>query len=71
MPGETSYTTLKDWVRNYVGDELSWELQLILKAAEVPKIRLGESGRLGWTTWVQSYPFEQDVKDLVLQSEGC
>jgi len=69
--GGNSYATLKDWVRNYVGDELSWELQLILKASEVPKIRLGESGRLGWTTWVQSYPFEQDVKDLKLQSEVC
>ena len=69
--GGNSYATLKDWVRNYVGDELSWELQLILKASEVPKISLGESGRLGWTTWVQSYPFEQDVKDLKLQSEVC
>ena len=69
--GGNSYATLKDWVRNYVGDGLSWELQLILKASEVPKIRLGKSGRLGWTTWVQSYPFEQDVKDLKLQSEVC
>jgi type VI secretion system protein ImpH len=71
LPGGHSYATLKDWVRNYVGDELTWELQLILRAEEVPKIRLGESGCLGWTTWVQSYPFKQDVKDLILQSEAA
>jgi type VI secretion system protein ImpH len=68
LPGEKRYAIFKDWVRNYVGDVLCWELQLILKAAEVPVIRLGESGELGWTTWLQSYPFEQDVKNLKLQS---
>jgi type VI secretion system protein ImpH len=69
LPGKESFAALKDWVRNYVGDELSWEVQLILKAAEVPVVRLGESGRLGWTTWLQSYPWEKDVGDLKLQPE--
>jgi type VI secretion system protein ImpH len=70
LPGESSFAALKAWVRNYVGDELSWEVQLILKAAEVPVVSLGESGRLGLTTWLQSYPFEKDVRDLKLQSEA-
>jgi type VI secretion system protein ImpH len=70
LPGGESFAALKAWVRNYVGDELAWEVQLILKAAEVPAVCLGESGRLGWTTWLQSYPFEKDVKDLKLQSEA-
>jgi type VI secretion system protein ImpH len=71
LPKGKRYAILRDWVRNYVGDTLSWELQLILKAAEVPVTRLGESGRLGWTTWLRSTPFEKDVRDLKLQSEAA
>jgi type VI secretion system protein ImpH len=69
LPGSGSFEGLKAWVRNYVGDELSWELRLILKAAEIPALRLGEAGRLGWTTWLKSQRFEQDADDLVLESD--
>jgi len=71
LPGKKRYATLKDWVRNYVGDALNWELQLILKAADVPVVRLGESGQLGWTTWLQSYPFEDDVRNLTIESDAA
>ena len=71
LPGGERYAILRDWVRNYVGDALKWELQLILKASEVPVTRLGETGCLGWTTWLQSTPFEKDVRDLKLQSEAA
>jgi type VI secretion system protein ImpH len=54
------------WVRNYVGDELSWDVQLVLKADEVPTAQLGKTGRMGWTTWMKSRPTEKDVDDLVL-----
>lgn len=69
LPGTDSFEGLKAWVRNYVGDALSWDLQLILKAAEVPALRLGEAGRLGWTTWLTSQRFERDADDLVLDSD--
>ncbi len=71
LPGGESFVRLKAWVRNYVGDELSWEVQLILKADEVPAVRLGEAGRLGWTTWLQNRPFEKDTKDLVLAADAA
>ncbi len=70
LPGGDSFTRLKAWVRNYVGDELSWELQLILKAGEVPAVRLGQTGCLGWTTWLQSQPFEKDTDDLILVADA-
>ena len=54
LPGGESFTVLNDWVRNYVGDTLNWELRLILKAEEVPRVCLGKSGRLGWTGWLKS-----------------
>ena len=67
LPGGDSLRRLIAWVRNYVGDEFSWDVQLILKAEEVPQLQLGRTARLGWTTWLSSQPFEQDVDDLVLR----
>ena len=69
LPGGESFTVLNDWVRNYVGDTLNWELRLILKAEEVPRVCLGESGRLGWTGWLKSRPFEEDVSTIVAQQD--
>jgi type VI secretion system protein ImpH len=71
LPGSGSFERFKAWVRNYAGDGLSWELRLILKAAEIPELRLGEAGRLGCTTWLKSRPFEKDVEDLVLESDAA
>ena len=54
---------------NYAGREFVWDTNLILKAAEVPEIRLGElggGGLLGWTTWLKSLPFRKDADDLIL-----
>lgn len=71
LPGTKQFSQLKAWVRNYVGDALNWDLQLILKADEVPSIRLGESGCLGWTAWLKSQPFEEDVGDLLLEADAA
>lgn len=68
LPSGESFTRLRAWVRNYVGDELGWEMQLVLKAREVPAVCLGQAGRLGWSTWVRSRPFERDAGDLVIQA---
>lgn len=67
LPGQRSLQRVVDWIRNYIGDELLWDLQLVLKAEEVPKIQMGKQGRLGWTTWLASRPFEKDADDLVLR----
>lgn len=67
LPGGRSLKRLHDWVRNYVGDQLGFEVQLILKAAEVPKLQPGKIGQLGWSTWMASKPIENDRDDLVLQ----
>jgi len=68
LPGGDSIRRFIAWIKNYVGDELSWELQLILSAAEVPRIRLGKMGQLGWSTWISSRRFEKDADDLVLRN---
>ncbi len=67
LPNGESFKRLAAWVRNYMGDVLAWDLQLILKAEEVPQLRLGQVGQLGWSTWGISGPVEQDVDDLVIR----
>ena len=67
LPGGDSLRRLVSWVRNYAGDAYSWDLQLVLKAAEVPRTLLGARGKLGWTTWLQSRPIQSDADDLILR----
>ena len=52
LPGGESMTRLRDWVLNYVGYELSCEMHLVLKKEDVPAVRLGAAGALGWTSWL-------------------
>jgi type VI secretion system protein ImpH len=53
-------------VRNYVGDEFSWDVNLILLKEEVPALRLGAAGRLGWTTWLGTRRSARNAADLIL-----
>jgi type VI secretion system protein ImpH len=66
LPGGASLPRLIALVRNYSGDELTWDVHMILKKEEVPEISLGILGRLGWTTWLKSRPFTRDAGDLYL-----
>ncbi|MCK5272651.1 MAG: type VI secretion system baseplate subunit TssG [Sedimentisphaerales bacterium] len=69
LPGGKGYRRLVDWVRNYVGDIFSWEVQLVLQKSEVPQIQLGRLGKIGQSTWLQSSPFKNDVDDCILNPE--
>lgn len=69
LPGGDSLRRLLAWVKNYLADELQWDVQLILKEEEVPSVEMGTFGRLGWTTWLTSRPLGRDADDLVLQPQ--
>jgi type VI secretion system protein ImpH len=60
-------------VRFYVGVELDFDVQLVLRAADVPECQLTEGGavgpRLGWNTWVRSLEFDHDAEDAVFDGE--
>jgi len=43
---------LADLVFFYIGDELDWDVELAVPAKSVEPVKLGQSGALGWTTWV-------------------
>lgn len=68
MPDGDSLRPLCQLVRLYLGPEYDFDVQLILLAEEVPNCRLGGGGfaaRLGWNTWVHSFPYHDDVDDPV------
>jgi len=52
LPGQGALERLEAIVRNYVGDRLDWDVNLVLLAAEVPRTALGSGAALGHTTWV-------------------
>ncbi len=69
LPGGASLPRLADLVRNYVGDEFAWDVQLILERDEVPPGLLGGLGNLGWTTWLDQESRTDDARDLILERE--
>jgi type VI secretion system protein ImpH len=70
LPSGTAYAPLGALTRFFSGDELDFEVQLILQRDEVPPCVLGAEGeqapRLGWATWVKSVPMDRDPADTVL-----
>jgi type VI secretion system protein ImpH len=64
---------LSHLVRTYVGPELDFDVQLILRAEEVPACRLSADGglgpRLGWNTWLHSGRMHRDAGDAVFEGE--
>ncbi len=66
LPTGGSFRRLCDWIRYYAGEHYSWDVRLVLAKEEVPAIQMGRAGRLGWTTWLKTKPFDHDADDLVL-----
>ncbi len=73
LPGGESLARLQSTVRNYVGDALDWDLNLVLAGDEVPSASLGGSTRLGHTSWIRTRGGETedqpDLADLFLYPE--
>ncbi|GGO66666.1 type VI secretion system baseplate subunit TssG [Bowmanella pacifica] len=70
LPGGKNLCRLKDLVRHYLNDELDWDIRLILAQEEAQGVRLGQSGSLGWTTWVLANMPKEDLQDLVLAGQA-
>jgi len=67
LPSGFSLERLEPIVRNYIGDEFFWDVNLILVRDEVPSVRLGQAGRLGWTSWLGKRRKQSDAADLILE----
>lgn len=72
-PGRKAFFLLVHLVRLYVGPELDFDVQPVLRARDVPECRLtanGASGpRLGWNTWIRSQPMTHDAADAVFEGQ--
>lgn len=70
LPASDSFLPLVQIVRIYAGMEFDFDIQLILKAPEVPGCQLlseGEQGSyLGWSSWLKTQEFRRDPEDTVL-----
>jgi predicted component of type VI protein secretion system len=52
LPGAGGLTALRDLVRPSTNEERNWQLRLLLKVRDVPKVKLDGRSRLGWTSWL-------------------
>lgn len=68
LPTGNCFEAMTAAVRSYLGLELMWETQLLLKGSEKPVTCLGKQGALGWTSWLQSEEPREVIDDLVLQA---
>jgi len=67
LPGNGSLERLEAIVRNHVGDALDWDVNLVLRAEEVPRSALGGSTALGHTSWIGTRRADaRDADDLYL-----
>jgi type VI secretion system protein ImpH len=73
MPNATALRPLCQFTRTYVGPELDFDIQPVLKRDEVPPTQLSpdtEDGPfLGWNTWMPSESRDRDVDDAVFVLE--
>lgn len=71
LPGGASLDRLRAIVRNYAGDALDWDLNLILRAEDVPRAKLGQTVQLGQTGWIGERKNKQDAADLFVEPNAA
>lgn len=70
LPDGSGWRPLNDWVRQYIGPGLQWDVQPLLARHEVPALQLGRYTRLGLTSWggrTGRRPHSRDRGDLRLR----
>jgi type VI secretion system protein ImpH len=69
VPGGEQLLPLSQVVRFYVGQELDFEVQCVLRPGSVPPCVLtpdpATGPRLGWNTWLRTRPLDYPVDDAV------
>jgi type VI secretion system protein ImpH len=72
-PERKAFFLLAHLVRLYVGAEFDFDVQLVLKAEDVPECELSpdeaKGPRLGWNTWVRSEPMTKDADEAAFEGE--
>jgi type VI secretion system protein ImpH len=66
LPGEYGLVELAAILRNYIGDEFAWDVNLVLRQTEIPPLKLDGGAQLGWTSWLGEK--NGDAEDVILNS---
>jgi type VI secretion system protein ImpH len=69
LPGGQAWLELREWVQQYVGLDLLWDVQLCLAQAEIPQPRLGQRVPLGVAAWIGRGGRTHDRADLRLRPD--
>jgi type VI secretion system protein ImpH len=70
LPGRPLHRRLVELARLFLGPELDFVLNPVLRADAVPAASLGTTARLGWTSWLASpAPRRRDADEAVLATE--
>ncbi|MCS7314544.1 MAG: type VI secretion system baseplate subunit TssG [Bryobacterales bacterium] len=71
LPTGSAFEPLRALIRFFAGDQLDFEVQLVLRRDEVPCCELGaETGaapRLGWVSWIRWSAMTRDPEETVLR----
>jgi type VI secretion system protein ImpH len=73
LPQGSAYQPLRALTRFFAGEEIDFEVQLVLKRDEVPACELtdarpsGVIPQLGWSTWARTAPMGSDPGDTILR----
>lgn len=70
LPGGEALRQLVAAVKTYVGEEKAFDVQLVLQRTDVPGTKLGQSGRMGLSTWMGEPRRDADADQVVLQPVG-
>ena len=66
LPGGNACRPFIQMTRYCSGQEFDFDVQLVLKAPDVPSCRLGDANaRLGFSTWLKTGEFERDADQVV------
>ena len=71
LPNGSAHRSFRSVITFMVGLELDFDVQLVLKAKQVPSCILTTRAKrrpmLGWTSWLKTKPFTEDDRQVVLQ----
>lgn len=70
LPGGEALRQLMAAVKTYVGEEKAWDVQLVLRREDLPTTKLGQSGRMGLSTWMGAPRTDVDADQVILRPVG-
>lgn len=75
FPEQKRFLLLMHLVRLYAGQEFDVDVQLVVRAEEVPECQLpkatADGPQLGWNSWLTSLSLPHDVGDAVFEGEAA